>query len=571
MALRKKTKAERKQARNEAYGLIGKAAKAYYWDGPNMFPDTVKGMAQVVSGDLPGAVKTGENLIKRGKDYLNNVVIGTGKAALKLIPNINHPEWYGRYPELVSTNLTWGNRKQYEKFQVATGAQILITQTVPLKNQQVTQSYKDAIRAIFAKLRGSNSGAYNFSDEDVAAYLEAVRGIRMAHNACVRDIKLVNNVDPYISQTPDVMLQLAGYNATQVKDIKENRVLYINELNQIAEQLKVTAPLPPEMSVFDRSDFVSSAVFTDSKGPKSSVYIYLIDRVIGAAGSGDVDHYAFAGSSMSSKISLIRDLMDYLHQQSSLLGTTNVSDKIAGDIIRAYGERAFRPLPFLTINDKVSMVYDEYSLTQIQNANLPHVADSTVYLNISDRVYNLGNGFIFKAKIKSSTTVAGSPYLPGGKQGTADSDAFIVNTTKSDISNLEAISLTRLCAGYSVDPLGYNSQKTATLSDCGTEVCSRIAYQYYDSSNNLQTYYPLSSREGDVAGVMASFWAQVDFSPIMIVYPQTISKNFDPLIDIDTYTFMEKPQFQIFNDAAVLSLYKTIDIQDQANFKSVKR
>jgi hypothetical protein len=520
------------------------------------------------------------------KKYVQNKVEQINK--MRKDKPFNHPEWYGKYPELLNSNLTFGVRKEYDHFNMAIGARVGYFQTIPQKEGQPSQAYKDAINAIYIKLRGSNSGAFNYNAQDVAAYIECVRGIRALHKNLVRDLKLINNLDPYIAQTPKGVLKTAGYTDSSIDDMYQNSADYCVQLNQLARAIEIRFPIPPNLSVIDRTDYIATAILDEGKGPKSSLYILTLDAItVVHNASTDLDSMSLRdkGSleqTFASRLVSLRNAIDLMDLYTNATYGPNTFSKIAGDMIRAYGESAFFHLEDSVLGVKAAVTHDDYLLNQIQNANLANVVTAYEFLD-QHGLHNTNPAFEFYHEVLgariSATGVVKPSRLPGYKAShdAATCKEFVINRSAANVSLLEAVSLTRGNFTYvTTDDFSNSTDPTLDIDECGTDIISSFCYSFFNSNNTIGLI--ATPFAGQTAGALSvaiplTMWSQVDYSPLWFVASEGTTPTVDyfPMIDLDTYAFATLPQFKQFNDAAVLSLYKTVGIENQANFRSVKR
>lgn len=506
-------------------------------------------------------------------------------AARKIL--FNHPEWYSKYGALNSANLQWNLRKQaMATDDIAAGLTITYTPTIPMKEARVSRAYIDSINMIYAKLRSSNSGAYNYDTTELADYIEAARSIYAVSANIARDIALLNNVDILSANSPDVIMMIAGMTRADIDDIRVNRANYIDRLNRLNLTIANLIPLPPQLSYIERSIYMAQLALKDGDTDKA---VPILTRMESAYQVDSSTNYSLQYRSLSSNIG------DRLNDLEAMITNFNgykdgKFSKIAGDMLKAYGEDAFMKYSQLTNTDKVNLTFDPYLLTQLQNCN-------TASLNIvfdqfnGDSVHAVDEAYMATLRVSGKTSDSGTDYcfvndIPGCLNMTAGEESLLmVNNYKNDCSAAEVISLTRLCAflDFSTSQHNVNTDITGSVYSCGTEFVNKMSYVYYDHKNGLKTMdvsigAPTTTNSIANEMLLHSLWSQVDYSPILFLAyedPTVQAQNkilrfWNKLLDLNVTAQLSVHQLANFTETATLSLLKTVDIDEQINFIATK-
>lgn len=521
-----------------------------------------------------------------GKKLVNDVkYVGDWiNAARKML--FNHPEWYTKYGTLNSANLQWNLRKQaMPNDDIAAGLKVEYVPTIPMQGGKVSSAYVDAMNMIYAKLRCSNSGAYNYDANELADYIEVARSVYTLSANIARDIALLNNVDILSSNSPDVILMVAGLTQQDINDLRINRSNYIDRINRLNLTITNLIPLPPQLAYIDRSIYMAQLALKDSDTDKAVPILTRLTKVYTAATATAyaidmIDVPTHIGTRLDTLETLVANFNGY---------TDGVFSKIAGDMLKAYGNSAFVPYVALDVSDKVNLTCDPYLLTQLQNCNT--AAIHVIVAPKVGEVHATREDYTATIRIGGKTSDAGTDYffasdIPGCICKTDETESSIlINNYKDDCSEGEVLSLTRLCAffNFSEDQNNVNTNIHGTVECCGTEIVTRMSFVYYDHLNGLKTVdvgtgAPTTALGIATEGLIHSLWSQVDYAPVYyIAYedPTVQAANkplrfWNKLMDLNVTALLTLNQLASFNDAVTLSLLKTIDINEQVNFRASK-
>lgn len=383
-----------KQGGNNSGRTRGQAAKDFAKDVFNPIPG-IKVFRNLLHGDLYDALKAGvSHTGKMAKDFKDMV--------------FNHPEWYTHYnnESLVNINLAAKQFAKYAQFNYSANntansgtrenasyampsmARLRVQLTTPKGD---TDGWKAGIRLLYQQLRTANSGRINFTVKDLEKYVQNVRALVAIATWLKRLYKLTYTFRSTNSNIPRGLIQLNGIN---FDDIMKNAAPLFAYVQRYIEQINVTFPL--DLDYFKRAQWMFGNVFADSDSGKPALYEFVFESSYSLAQAGDTQiptnsgiyYYTSAITSGGTtwqqnfvNIGAMYGAQTYaeLTAQADQIKAALIDDSImsiiAGDIIKAFGDRAFRHQEAPAINEDVAFIYDSYALAQIQNADVIHLGE----------------------------------------------------------------------------------------------------------------------------------------------------------------------------------------------------
>lgn len=312
----------------------------------------------------------------------------------------NHPEWYTHYEtsNLVALNLAAKQNVVYEQTQEAdnieTGsftftsaampavAAVMVLLTLPHGDNE---GWRTGIRLLYQQLRTANAGKVNFTMQDLEKYVFNVRQLR-AINAYLK--RLYNMTYTFVSTNSGIPQQLIHACRVDFKDIMANAADLLMYQQRFAQECEVSFPL--NCDLFRRAEWMFGNIFCDSNTQKPSWYVPTFEPIhsqerlelngiqyfIGTSNEEwDVD----TTGPLFNQLCTFSELKSWCDKiKNSCINDARMSI-IAGDIIKAFGDRSFEKWPVAAIDEGVSAIYDEDALSQYQNANVINTRRATIY------------------------------------------------------------------------------------------------------------------------------------------------------------------------------------------------
>jgi len=435
----------------------------------------------------------------------------------------NHSEWYvGKYaPTLV--NLNFGVKKTGEAWPEGTSLpsvnapsaiRLSMNLTVPTDD---TYSFGQAISTLYTKLRAVNSGTTVYTVQDLTAYVLNVRAIRAIVASIYRIVKVAQMIDIYDSRVPEALIRacfsVPAYTAV-INQLPQIRALGV----QIDQQSRSMLPL--NLPILDRTEWLFSNVFADSDDVKPQFYVPSIDnvRLFHTTASNT---YAMVNVDISSVPNLLTVVAPLL---SSYL-TTYITNVIAGDMIKTYGDSVIRPLITDWLDQSPCIpVYDEDILQQFENADVLDwytssglypvfrpAFDGTKFVNEFTPPADVTTRWINGVSTSASKPECGCHSTNGLRNG------VYVNSFRNETSPGQVLSYTRLkfhVDGTAMTDVGDPKKITdSTLAICGSEIVQNMVGIERDANTHFIPTYPAYGTS-DINYYHAPVLEQFDWHPM---------------------------------------------------------
>lgn len=538
-------------------------------EGKQQVKQSLKDGVSAVKDIALGAVtlnpaRLAKGLVKGAKARQDSI-LGLGKVLF------NHPEWYTHYDtaSMININLAAKQYNKYPQFFTSinsgtgsatrTNYSYAMPSMARLRVQLTTPSgdsdgWKAGIRLLYQQLRTANSGRVNYQVTDLEKYVQNVRALVAIEAWLNRLYRLTYTFRSTNSNIPKGFIELCG---VDFDDIMANAANLFSYIQRFVQQVEVTFPL--KLDYFSRAQWMFGSVFADSDGDKPSYYLFTFNQhynVTQNGGSvidpnGGILYYTSAGADgayskgfvnigYAAGLQKYSELMAQCDKiKNALIDDTGMST-IAGDVIKAFGSNAFRNFTPCGINEEQSIVYDEYALSQIQNADVIHIAipewDSLVQDTSQDDNTNAyyaeeieDDGWI-TSELKLYGWVRGSNFQGGNVrqpikfdttqgQDEAILDRYnnkLFNWHKSDIQPGELMSITRLSVSGAVKlsdgtGTGVGAGFILGFNIFGTEVVTGMDALLYGSTkagadSTYDPYTPMNRdpRYVSIAGFIAN-------------------------------------------------------------------
>lgn len=565
------------------------------------------------------------------------VTSDTGRALITSLMSLlkNHPEWYTHYntSNLIALNLASKQNEIYEatrasysngvtNFTYTKGmpsiALMHIMFTVPKEDMD---GWKSGVRLVYQALRTANSGRINYLAKDVEKYIVNVRMLH-AINAYLQKIyRLTYTFASTNNAVPLVMLEAAGVDA---EDIMANANNLFAFCQRYAQQCNVAFPL--NMPLFERAEWIMRATFLDSESEKPSFYV----TGLTARNDGDLvpndgqTYYVCTDASNPAAIAWeMRSLNIPIKQKTTYAELKAYADRIkndllndyamgmiAGDIIKAFGDKAFGNWDITKIDESAPVIFDKYLLNQVQNATVMFAGQTMRGSNLtgyeSTTAYHsqqlAPDGFIIdNMGCGDSIIFPGNDNEPGNRvRDIMDkaSERRLVNWHASKIQPGEIMSITRLCVHTVANPQTPNLSYAFTGLAYGTEVITDViaivpASDAYDSYTNSGYMYEeiagllLHSTTNDSASInddavaasqTAFLWANFDYAPRFRYASRTsttiegyVNGVSEEVLDWDVFALLHHDILENYFSYGNQSLLYCGNSQNQSNTRVYKR
>jgi len=434
---------------------------------------------------------------------------------------LNHPEWYiGKYaPTLV--NLNYGTKKTGKCYQNGSAelptfmpnALTFLTSMVYPTDE--INSFKQAIATLYTKLRAVNTGTTVYSVDDLIAYTLNVRAIRGLVAILHRLVQTAQMADIYDSQVPTTLIRgqilTNGSAAATINNLPALRALGA-QLDQQSRSM-----LPLNLPIIDRTEWIYGNVFADSDDAKAQFYQFTTRRI---------NLFEITATNTYTRVNIdidsVPDLLTVVAPILSSYLSTYISNVIAGDMIKAFGQSVIRPL----IGDwyafsPLKPVYDLDILQQIENANVLDWNATNVVFTPSWSGSQWSNAFpsavttwVNGVSIFDETPRVG-PFMTS-----LNTQSVYVNSYKDVITPGDTLSSTRLkfmINGYTMSDLDHPTYiTTATIGTCGTEIIERQIITTSDTNElNVPAYYAYGV--SDIAFYNAPLLTHFDWHPMQFL------------------------------------------------------
>lgn len=310
----------------------------------------------------------------------------------------NHPGWYEHYDtsKLIALNLANKQDVPYNalgsseiilgniRLRLPAVASVGIQLTTPRGDQE---GWHTGIRLLWQQLRTANSGKINITIYDLERYVQNVRALRAIMAFLSRTYKMTYTYRSTNAFIPENLLRAEGLNPQSIISNAANLFMYIQRFYQ-----EVRLSFPLNIDYLRRADWLFSNVFLDSDKSKPQMYVTNFARGNKEQNSGGIWYWTSSGFLNTGVATIwtphvtwyeVDNANDYIHElwdydtlvnQCNLIKDALIQDSamsaIAGDIIKAFGDRAFLDYPIAKIDDAIEAVYDETILNQFQNANV---------------------------------------------------------------------------------------------------------------------------------------------------------------------------------------------------------
>jgi len=475
----------------------------------------------------------------------------------------NHPDWYTNYDTagLLALNFARKRGTQYYnkgsiKYGLVSAAGIGVNLVTPRDNG----GWKQGILSLYSDIRSRNSGRVNYTEFDLEKYVISVRSLHAVYAFCRRVYATLFNSNSFDSTTPMALFGAMGIDYKSFQDNAANFKIIGNLLGIFIEN---AAPL--RIPLFDRTRWMFSNFFADSDDIKAVCYSlnpryvpYADQSIVSSTerttyksmALGAADNNSLHTSTTTGKA--YAHVVEDINKIRAAFSECSTFSIIAGDILKAYGDNAKYPAESWAQDVPTPVVYDEATLTQIQNATLvgqfvpllssvfTHGSDGSLW-SVTDILTNTG-------EIVPSYTEVGylNMYKDSYTPGELLSATRFVTLADRDTEN------NRNCCK------SFGTEVTSTITYVGFNIDSVNAYNL-EYNNAYQIKIVATETDDEIlANKILGFWSQTDYGPKIDIY-------ISYLVDEDQqYTYVQS-LFDLNNFAVITDQQQLRDIHSFAD------
>lgn len=203
---------------------------------------------------------------------------------------VNDIAWYSKNPNLLSAaaNFAYPNRPGMDldmgSYTLSATNTAKLTYNIPgvmvldwIPSIGETRTSSDAAsvtaKEIYARVRASFSGGLDADPADFVIYAVCLDGIFSYIAYMKRIYRIMNAWTPENRHTPDTLLAAMGISKSQISWLRENRVLFWQQINELVLQSRKFV-CPAIMDLFNRHYWMSEHVYTDAPSIASQFYMF---------------------------------------------------------------------------------------------------------------------------------------------------------------------------------------------------------------------------------------------------------------------------------------------------------
>lgn len=496
----------------------------------------------------------------------------------------NDPKWYwkGNADKLIAGTLTWSDVKTNHKtLPLVALTTISLDLVLPLVDGKLPIKVVNNYDALFAALRGPNTGAYNYAAEDVFWYtiylysfITRIRYIQKIIKAAHTHKIEQDNLAKILTE------KISGFSSFYSEIVKDGPNL-ISRLNALSEDIN-TWPLIGT-SWLSRWNYLADKCIKDYNGPKAALGVYCVHSIISLDSTG----VPVQANAISSTVAgTIANLEAEYATFKSLSGTLNVKNcmlKIAGDMCKLLGtsENVFSNVPYM---DQVrpgclTFDYDEEAKFQLQNAKLAG-RDASFSNWVIPSFDGATSGVYTYTNILGTSSMTLSGTDPYNKSTpwivTNDSNTAV----RTDANNIE---MTQFVYNAEIVQNDGSGKYTQTMTDVSIAIFAYFGVHYYTPNGTgaaVTTGYistfcnpgGSASYQDTLSWQMFVAIRQIDFLPSPVIVTGSTTKTIQGrYIDVDNYAEITSDQIKNYLKVATYSLSYTYSMEDVDLKAKIKR
>lgn len=412
----------------------------------------------------------------------------------------------------------------------------------------VTNDYASAANIAYvnqyAFIRHANSGSRNYEFADLGISQLAVGQIFAYIQSLVRIYGVGYTYFRKNRYFGARLLEALGCNSA---DIINNLATLRYGINVLIEKCKYIA-VPKDQTIFDRWQFVEQGLFVDKPDiSKAQLYVMDFDGYWKWSATTNSNGSSLIYMPLGERSALRRTVTDLLDFGTELIDAVTSDEDcgtIYGDILKAYGSENLKQLVPLPTDYKVTPLFSEEVLLQIQNANLV------------GKVVSATNGMdVTQSQAKNGAIVFAPPVSAIG--GSLENARFypLISSPNEMPTPAEVIVSTRLAATVDV---GQNANK---VGSCGSEIAQEFLIFTLDKTFNMEGTIVFSQQTSPMQSAelvkKISMLDKFYYHPgVHIVYDaggSATTMYYGSVKDLDNYTVMTPIDLEKLHDCAIVS------------------
>lgn len=522
------------------------------------------------------------NYNKSKKDFKERETIAVDPRKSDVYAGGNDPEWYTRYPQLISdsSSLSFatqlgspiglkgmeGQNLMHELCSVPGIVTIDLGPTLGAPKTS-TDPINVAARNIYTYVRHANSGSANYDAPNLMMYLCAMGSLYSYFGYLARIYGLASLYNVKNKYLPKALIESLN---VDFEDVIDNMANFRASINMFVTRLSSLAT-PAGMPYFERSLWLYSGVYADSDTLKAQLYMFkpyaFYEYVEPATGSSSrVGSLVWNNSLQGDDKYTVATLME---RAETLLAPVLLSEDfgiMSGDIQKAFGLENLMKLKYI---DEGYSVYPEYNTTVL---NQIHNCQSLYSFDIGGKPGNntLSVGFGTISEDTSQTLNQGALVWQGTIQVNGGLPKYntILDLDSPVPSPIEVMEATRLMVFTDTtnvvlvtaeEPMKY--MYSCDIGTCGNEVVMQFKTWKFHSNAATQNKWILFS---EWSGTFTNHPYSGDYFNIFHKAPITylFERRNDQYVRVytirghlDNYTYLDKETFRNMNTVAQLSLF----------------
>lgn len=502
----------------------------------------------------------------------------------------NDASWYvkGKASKLMAGTFTWTTVKDndregnYPFAGVYTMNTMLNIPTVAdsTNNNRIHPRIAEQVSLITSALRGKNTGAYNYQEEDVYNYIIEMSVIIARYNSIKRNLSMINRSNAFVEKEAEHMFNEIYFNASAYSSAVPDRPNYISRLNALATVINSKAV--PSISLISKWNFMASKVFKDYNGDKAVIGQFnLITWPTVDRSTGNITAGYRVGNTIDADITELESQVASLNAiPSTLTSQAGVVNKISADFTKLLGanKATFDNVAYASITDLVEVKFDKAVFDQLHNAMVIGKCNNSTG-NVRYASYDGTTSFHITNSTKVSTASVSS-LASGAVPGCYDWNTnkftpwlLTLDASSKEKSGAENIEITQFCFTSKANIVaGTNETKFERVfvdTPAALLMFGKILY-YVPQASTTNTYaeYGCQTLETgtDVSKnlVDMAIEKQIDFYLPKISFDKVGSAVhcLGQDTDVDNYAYLNDNQFYYMNNVATYSLFHLYDPED---------
>lgn len=409
-------------------------------------------------------------------------------------------------------------------------------------------------------LRSIMKAAGDYDHQDITMMTLALDSCVMFHSLLRRIYGLLPDVTPLNKYYAKAIINACGVNYDDlVKNIQDFRA-YINEFAYRLQQYAI----PKDIELINRHSWMCEGIYTDSVSTRAQTYMFLpfgfwqYDNTVETGSQLIFKYWSYDPSTGLDGQYTYAQIMQFGNELINAISGDADFAMISGDMFTLYKGNTYT-LPYVTEGYQILPKYDQVVLSQIENATILGVFDSSYTPVISQNPGVNAGAIIFEPVM----------YTPNAS---FYGDAAI-NIHYDNPSPDQVVEATRLCATVTPN-LTVTSNTVAYVKSCGTEIINLIkVFKLAPATDQAIVSLSVARRKhllsdtvnqenlnGAIGIVSAALnLAQFDWAPRIEIYQTYTTETsteyhiIGTTWDIDDISDVDSNQLAIIHDACLWS------------------